>query len=150
MKFAYNFVVAAPVNQVWKLLDDVPRAAQLMPGIESVKPHGQDTYEGTLRVRIGPMGFNLTGLIHVLTDRELGKWRITAQAEDPRIGGGVAADIGIEISEPSDTETAVYLNADVNFLGRLGQLGQPIIKKKSDAMVQEFIENLKQAILDSD
>mgnify|MGYP001365470082 CR=1 FL=1 len=150
MKFAYNFVVEAPVEQVWKLLDDVPRAAQLMPGIESVKPNGTDTYEGTLRVRIGPMGFNLTGLIHVSADRELGHWRTKAQAEDSRIGGGVAADIGIEISEPSTSETAISLNADVNFLGRLGQLGQPIIKKKSDAMVQEFTENLKKAILELD
>jgi len=148
MKFTYNFVVEAPIEQVWKLLDDVPRAARLMPGIESVKPHGQDTYEATLRVRIGPMGFDLTGLIHLSTDRNLGKWRITAQAEDPRIGGGIAANIETEISQPSSDETAICLNADVNFLGRFGQLGQPLIKKKSDAMVQEFTENLRKAILD--
>ena len=36
--------------------------------------------------------------------------------------------------------------ADVSFSGRLGQLGQPLIKKKADDMVQEFAEGLKRAV----
>ena len=36
--------------------------------------------------------------------------------------------------------------ADVHFLGRLGTLGQPLIKRKADEMIQAFSENLRQAV----
>ena len=36
--------------------------------------------------------------------------------------------------------------ADVQFSGRLAELGQPLIKKKADAFVAEFTQNLQKAI----
>ena len=33
--------------------------------------------------------------------------------------------------------------ADLQFSGRLGELGQPLIRRKADAMLEEFTENLQ-------
>ena len=69
-------------------------------------------------------------------DREAGTWRLKAQADDRRIGGGVASTVETVISEPAPGQTQMRVGADVQFSGRLGQLGQPLIKKKADDMVQ--------------
>jgi len=38
------------------------------------------------------------------------------------------------------------LIADVQFSGRLAELGQPLIKRKADSFVQEFAQNLRKAL----
>lgn len=145
MKFDFDVSVDAPQERVWAILSDIPRVAQLMPGIQSVELQPDGTYVGMIRIRIGPMGFNLAGVVTVEEDRDAGKWSMKAQAQDPRIGGGVTSTVETLISEPSPGSTRMQVSADVQFSGRLGQLGQPLIKKKADSMIKEFTENLKKA-----
>jgi carbon monoxide dehydrogenase subunit G len=38
------------------------------------------------------------------------------------------------------------VTADVHLSGRLGELGQPLIRRKADAMVREFAENVREAL----
>ena len=146
VKFTYNVIVEAPQDRVWAILSDVPQAASLMPGVESVELQADGTYMGVVRVRVGPIGFNLAGRVEVDQDREAGTWRLKALAEDRRIGGGVASTVETVVSEPAPGQTQMSVSADVQFSGRLGQLGQPLIKKKADDMVQEFAEGLKRAV----
>jgi carbon monoxide dehydrogenase subunit G len=39
------------------------------------------------------------------------------------------------------------MDTDAQIMGRIGEFGQPLIRKKADQMVGEFAENLKKAIL---
>ena len=146
MKFSYDVAVDAPQDRVWAILSNVPQAALLMPGVQSVEQQPDGSYRGMVRVRVGPIGFNLAGRVEVDQDREAGTWRLKALAEDRRIGGGVASTVETVVSEPAPGQTQMRVSADVQFSGRLGQLGQPLIKKKADDMVQEFAEGLKRAV----
>ena len=93
MKFEYVLAIPIDDESVWRILEDIPRVALLMPGVDSVEAFGEGTYKGNLRIRIGPMSFNLAGVIGITIDRSLGKWTLKAQAEDPKIGGGVLSTI---------------------------------------------------------
>ena len=146
MKFTYDVIVEAPQDRVWAILSDVPQAASLLPGVEAVEQQPDGSYTGTVRVRVGPIGINLAGRMEVDQDRAAGTWRLKAQADDRRIGGGVASTVETVVSEPAPGRTQMSVSADVQFSGRLGQLGQPLIKKKADDMVQEFAEGLKRAV----
>ncbi len=146
MKFDYDVAIDAPQDLVWELLSDIPRASELMPGVQDVVLQPDGTYTGTVRIRVGPIGFNLAGSVAVEEDRVAGTWSMKSQAQDPRIGGGVTSTVDTIITEPSPGSTRMQLSADVQFSGRLGQLGQPLIKKKADSMVKEFTENLKKAV----
>ena len=146
MKFSYDVIVDAPQDRVWAILSDVPQAATLLPGVEGVEQQADGKYTGTVRVRVGPIGINLAGRMEVDQNREAGTWRLKAQADDRRIGGGVASTVETVVSEPAPGQTQMSVSADVQFSGRLGQLGQPLIKKKADDMVQEFAEGLKRAV----
>ena len=145
MKFEYNVDVDASQDRVWAILSDIPSASSLMPGVQSVEQQPDGTYTGTIRVRVGPIGFNLVGAVAINENRDAGKWSMTSQAQDSRIGGGVFTKVEATITEPSTGSTQMQVNADVQFSGKLGQLGQPLIKKKADSMVKEFTENLRKA-----
>ena len=43
-------------------------------------------------------------------------------------------------------ETELVVETDVNILGKIGEFGQPIIRKKADQMLQEFVENIKRQL----
>ena len=148
MKFEYTLDIPVENGRVWELLEDVPRVARLMPGIDSVEPFEENTYKGILRLRIGPMNFNLSGIIRIDIDRTLERWTVKAQAQDPKIGGGVLSTIETTVSQTSTTSTELTVNADIQFSGRMGQLGQSIIRKRADSMVHEFTENLKNTLLE--
>ena len=147
MKFEYVLAIPIDDESVWRILEDIPRVALLMPGVDSVEASGENTYKGNLRIGIGPMSFNLAGAIGITIDRSLGKWTLKAQAEDPKIGGGVLSTIQTTVSQEDSTSTRLTVQADIQFSGRVGQLGQAIVRKRADSMVQEFTENLKRTLL---
>ncbi len=117
-----------------------------MPDVSDVKQQGDGSYGGTMRIRIGPIGLNLAGTIDVQQDDELGLWNMKASAQDRRVGGGLQATIRVELVESSPTASELSVTADVQLLGRLGQLGQPLIKRKANSTIQAFAENLKAAV----
>ena len=68
------------------------------------------------------------------------------RARDKRVGGGVQASIEVILVERDEDKSELSVKTDVQFIGRLGDLGQPLIKRKADSTIQEFAENLRLAV----
>jgi carbon monoxide dehydrogenase subunit G len=145
MKFEHKISIPAPRAKVQAFLDDFEKAALCLPGVEAVKDLGDGSYEGRVRVKVGPLGFNMTGKARPERGPG-GSWTVHGEGKDARIGAGVKAALEAQSVETGPDATEVQISADVQFSGALAGLGQPLIKKKADAMVQEFAENLRKAI----
>jgi carbon monoxide dehydrogenase subunit G len=63
VKFQQKAVIPVGREPLWEFLMDVPKVAKSLPGVDSVRQIDETTYEGTLKVRVGPIGLNLTGKI---------------------------------------------------------------------------------------
>ncbi len=146
MNFEHRLIIDASRDAVWAVLSDFPRAASLMPDVGEVRRSEDGGYEGTMRVRVGPIGLNLSGTIHIEQDDDKGRWSMKAGAQDRRVGGGVQARIDVTLAELSPKSSELNIKADVQLLGRLGQLGQPLIKRKAESTIRQFAENLKAAV----
>jgi carbon monoxide dehydrogenase subunit G len=126
---------------------DVPRVAQSLPGVESVKELDPNTYEGTLKVRVGPIALNLAGKIIVeQRDRENWKAALRAEAADRMAAGAVRGRTAMQLRELGPSQTELIVDSDVNILGKIGEFGQPIIRKKADQMLTEFVQNIKKQL----
>lgn len=146
MKFESSVTVDAPRETLWAYLSDFPKASLCLPGVSDVVELADGSYEGTLRMRVGPISLNLSGTVNVTQDEAQGQWRMEAKARDGRIGGGLQAKVDANLTEPTPGKSELRVEADVQFMGRLGQLGLPLIRRKADATIAEFAENLKQAV----
>jgi carbon monoxide dehydrogenase subunit G len=146
MRFDHVVRVPAAKETVRAFLDDVPRAAKCLPGVEDVKAIEPDVYEGRVRVRIGPLGLNIAGKAKLERSDNADAWRLQGEGRDGRAGAGVRAALEAHLAALSPDETEVKLTGDVQLSGRLAELGQPLIKRKADAMVQEFGQNLRKAL----
>ena len=146
MKFERRLDIEASRSSLWAILSDFPRASRCLPGVEDVKDLGDGKYEGTIKVRVGPVGLRLAGTIEVHQDETAGRWKMQARAQDRKVGGGVRAIIEAALSEQSPSESELWVSADVQFMGRLGEMGQPLIRRKAETAINEFADNLKKAV----
>jgi carbon monoxide dehydrogenase subunit G len=143
MKFERSLVVPVGREKLWDLVMDVVRVGKCFPGVEQVTAQDDQRYEGMMRVRVGPVTLNMAGTILVLEqDRE--RWHASMRLEgtDRRIGGSVRGSMQLDLTERSAAETELQVSSDVSFLGKLGELGQPIIRRKADSVIKEFASNL--------
>ncbi len=148
MKFNQRAVIAVAREPLWDFLMDVPKVAQSLPGVEKIEQLDPDTYQGTLKVRVGPISINLQGKI-VVEQRDRDNWRATlrADASDRLAAGAVRAKTTMELKDLSATETELLVDTDVSIMGKIGEFGQPIIRRKADAMLKEFVENIKKQLV---
>lgn len=147
MNFEHSAVIAAPKAKVWAFLMDVPKVSTCVPGVQDVKPLDGDTYEGTLKVRVGPIGLTLAGKITMdVRDEAAGKAEMTAAAADRKVGGGVQAKMGMQLEELAANEVKLTISTNANVMGKIGEFGQPVIRKKAEQMMAEFTENVKKQV----
>lgn len=147
MRTEHTVRVDAPRERVWALLMDIPQAALLVPGVGNVAPAGTDpeTYRGSIRVQVGPVRLALDGEVRVIArDDAAGTAAVRLDGADSRLGGGVRADVRLEMSGSLPTE--VRIATDITVLGRIGELGQPLMKRKADQVMAEFGRNLQRAL----
>jgi len=60
--------------------------------------------------------------------------------------GAVNGKTTMSLKEISANQTELVVETDVNILGKIGEFGQPIIRKKADSMLKEFVENIKKQL----
>lgn len=147
MIFEHRSRVPVPIERLWEFMGDIPVVSRCLPGVEMFTSSGSDEYRGVIQVRVGPIGLHLEGKITVgERDREQRVASMTAEAQDARIIGGVTAKLTMRLLSLGDRETELTVRTDAAVLGKLGEFGQPIIRKSVDRMMQRFVENLVHAI----
>ena len=144
MKLDHRVTVDAPRAAVWSVLMDLPVAARCVPGTRDVAPEG-DGVRGTLDVRVGPIKLALAGAVAIESrDQAAGTARLRADAEDQRLGGAVRAFVDLAVS--GDNPTELRMTSDVAILGRLGELGQPLIARQADKVLAGFADCLRRTV----
>ena len=147
MKLENRCLVPADIQRTWDLLMDIPRVAACVPGMEEVVQEEDGSYKASMRVRVGPMGLTLAGTLQVLEqDPSKGEARFLIEASDRKVGGAVRADLLIQLRSDDGNQTELVLNTDTTFIGRLGELGQPLIRRKANNTMEEFARNLAQQL----
>ena len=144
MKLEHRVAVDASRAKVWAVLMDLPVAARCVPGTREVAPDGEGV-RGTLDVRVGPVKLALGGTVAIESRNEAaGTARLRADAEDRRIGGSVRALVDLAVS--GDAPTELRITTDVAILGRIGELGQPLIARQAEKVLAGFAECLRATV----
>ena len=146
MKIEQESEVSASRDRIWSVLEDVPRAAALIPGVKDVEATGNDTYSGIMQVGVGPMKLNLQGELRATQNRDDYTWRIEGQANDRRLGGGLRVIVDAAIAEAGAERSSLKVATDIQFMGRVGTLGQPLIRSKANSQMKDFIKNLEKEL----
>jgi uncharacterized protein len=144
-------VIQAPVDRVWDFTEDIPALGRCLPGIQSVERVDDETYLGGIKVKVGPIQVNLEGKIHIAElNRDALRARMDVEAADKRIRGAVNAKSTIQLESLPDGTTAAAIHTDAAILGKLGEFGQAVMKKKANQIIEQFARNVSTAIAEQE
>ncbi|SRR5579885_1765063 len=147
MKFEQNCVIPASRPKLWDFLTDIPKVAKCLPGVEEVHSEEEGKYSGILALKVGVIKLKMSGKIII---EEMNAEQHTAtmavQAADHRITGLVQGKMTMKLDEVSAEQTKLIVGTDISLFGKIGEFGQPIIRKKADKMMEEFAGNVAKSV----
>jgi carbon monoxide dehydrogenase subunit G len=133
-------------DRVWDFVMDVPSMAKCIPGCAGVEDLGNNRYKAVVKIKVGPIGLALASEISIVEKDEANRTAsLLVEAADKRVGGAVKATMSMKLT-PLGDGSKLEVSTDANVMGRIGDFGQPIIRKKADQTLQEVAENLRRAL----
>ena len=147
MKFEQTIdLPGASPDKVWAFVMDVPSMAKCIPGCDGVEDLGDDKYKAVVKIKVGPIGLALASQISIVEKDEVNKTAsLLVEAADKRVGGAVKATMSMKLT-PEGEGTKLEVSTDANVMGRIGDFGQPVIRKKADQTLQEVAANLRKEL----
>jgi uncharacterized protein len=145
VKINNEFTVSVPVEQAWDIMLDLERVAPCLPGA-AIQGSEDDEYQGTMKVKIGPITANYKGTVKVEeADEENHRAVMQATGRDARGQGTASATIVSTLQEEGD-DTRVKVETDMKLTGRAAQFGRGIAQDVATKMLTQFAECLEREI----
>jgi uncharacterized protein len=138
---ATNRAAPVPVSALWDFLGDIPSVATCMPGATLTKTVDESTYEGLVKVGIGPLTMNYTGTV-TIEERDEAEHtvRLLAAGRDRRGSGTAKAHITARLL-PARDGTKLRVDSDVSLTGRVAALGRGV-NDVAASLFAEFADRL--------
>ena len=148
MKINNEFTVSAPVDKAWEMVLDLERVTPCLPGAALTGSSG-DGYEGTMKVKIGPITANYKGTVKIEeADEANHRAVVEATGRDAR-GQGTASATIVATMQEENGKTNVQVETDMKLTGRAAQFGRGIAQDVAAKMLGRFADCLEREMLGS-
>jgi carbon monoxide dehydrogenase subunit G len=132
--------------EVFAALLDVERVATCMPGSRLLGKVDDNTYEGEVKVKIGPLGVAYTGTVRFLeVDREARTAVLKASGREQHGQGNADAHVTARVV-PDGTGSKVTIETDLMIRGKVAQFGRGVIGEVSQKLIGQFAGNMEQLL----
>jgi carbon monoxide dehydrogenase subunit G len=146
VKLTNSFHIDRPVPEVYDAFLDVERIATCMPGSRLLGEPEPGTYEGEVKVKVGPLGVAYTGQFTVLEADEANRvLTMRAKGREQRGAGNADAHIVAAMTEDGGG-TKVAIDTDLSIRGKVAQFGRGVIGDVTDEIMQAFARNVEQML----
>lgn len=140
MRFVGEILVPAPREAVFDKLRDARFFASCVEGVRDLTEQDETHYTAVLETRVAYINikFNISVEITELTPQ-----RVAAKVEGAPIGliGRLTATSVADLAEHGSHTQVSYI-IDTTLTGKLGSLGQPVMKSKAKEMERQFAARL--------
>ncbi len=143
MNVSGDYVFEGGQELVWGVLLDPEVLRSVLPGCEKLELVGEDSYEGDLQVKVGPV----QGKFHARIDLEDVEkpHSYTLKVDGRGAPGFVNATGRLKLMAAGD-RTNVSYEGDARVGGRLASVGQRLIESSAKAIIQESMDGLNNAV----
>jgi carbon monoxide dehydrogenase subunit G len=144
MNVSGEITVRAERDAVFDKIQDARFFASCLEGVSDLTEIDPTHYTATLETKIAYMRFKFK--VSVEASRLERPGLIEAKIEGTPLGivGRLSATSVTTLTEVGD-ETKISYVVDMSLTGKLGSIGQPVLKSKARDMERQFAENLRAA-----
>jgi carbon monoxide dehydrogenase subunit G len=137
-----EFVVEAPIEPTWETLLDLERVAGCLPGATIEPAEEPGTYQGSMKVKLGPVTMNYKGTARLESVDEPTRTAVFAvQGKETRGQGSASATIRNHLVEENGS-TRVLVETELSVTGRPAQFGRGIMQDVAASMLGDFSKRL--------
>jgi carbon monoxide dehydrogenase subunit G len=148
MELTNEFVVERPIDETWKIINDLEFIAPCMPGAQLTEIEG-DEYRGLVKIKVGPISAKYKGKASFISQDEVAKVsKLSAEGRDPRNGNANAVITATMSEVPSGT--LVVIHTDLALVGKVASFGRGAIEDVSKKLLTMFSDNLRDKLAKTD
>lgn len=130
-------------GQLWSVLWDVPRMVGCLPGCSDAREiEAHRRYEARMSQRVGPISLSVPMEIMITDAVEPSRLALEAKGRDRLLGANVSMAVTLAVM-PREGGSRMRIEAEGRILGKLGALGQGVIQRKAEELIDEFGQRLR-------
>jgi carbon monoxide dehydrogenase subunit G len=138
-----SFTVPTSVDEAWAVLLDIPRVAPCMPGAVLDGAVDDSTYQGRVKVKLGPIAMTYRGTVTLdEVDEAARRISLTAKGRELRGAGTANATATATLTEAAAGTTEVVVVTSLDLTGRPAQFGRGVLNDVSEKLIGQFAANL--------
>jgi carbon monoxide dehydrogenase subunit G len=141
-----EITAAVDRSTAFAIVRDPVRLARCIPGCTDLREVAPNRYTAVLTSRVAFMTLSFKVTIDVTKIEPPAALEATITGDAVALSGHVVATARLNLADTSDRRTTVRYATEVSLTGRLGSLGQPVLRATSAKLAREFGENLKAEI----
>ncbi len=152
MDLSHSFTVPTSLDATWEHFQDIGALAECFPGAQvtavGADDDGAPTFEGTCKVKLGPIALVYTGSGKFVERDEAGKrFVVDAKGRDKRGNGTAGAKVTVTMAPAGSGEsTQVDVVTDLAITGKPAQFGRGVMQDVSDKLLGQFVSCLEQRL----
>ncbi len=143
MKLEGSHTFNAPRDEVWEALLDPDVLRSALPGCEELKQVGENEYEATLNVRVGPVQGRFKGGVRLSELNPPESYRISVDGQGAP--GFVKGEGAVTLEEDAGT-TVMHYSGEGQVGGRLASVGQRLLDSTAKSLTRQGLESVDNRI----
>lgn len=146
MEMTSSRTIPAPVETVWKALNDPATLKACIPGCETIEPDGENAYRIALAARVGPVAAKFTGRLQLADIEPPHGYTLSFDGQ-----GGAAGFANGEARvslAPAENGAATVLSYTVKAQvgGKIAQIGSRLVDGAAQKLADDFFARFSDAV----
>jgi carbon monoxide dehydrogenase subunit G len=146
MKLSSQFSVPATPERVFPLFLDPDVMRRCIPGCEELLRVDEMNFRGRLVNVVAHVRFNATFSARVESIDPPHLVTAVLKGEDNRLGSSIKIDALLGVRSVDETASLVDYELDVALWGKLGRLGESIVRRRTAEVQEQFVERFSAAV----
>ena len=145
MKYQGKVSLQATAETVWDVVLDIEQFADCMPGMQDLVKIDDRTFEGGMSAKVGPVAGDIRFRSQIVDVDPHVSLTAHVEGEDSLTKSTMTSDITMTLA-PDGTSTELAYVAEVNIKGRLGIVGDMILRATGVQVIEEFFNRLRKKV----
>ena len=135
-----------PAQKAWDFLIDINKFSTCLPGIDEVHQIDDKTFDGVISAAVGPISGKFNFRSTILESKPPEQMVVRTEGMDSVTKSTVNADMTVDLRRVSDAASRMDYKADVKIKGRLGILGDMVLRATATLILEEFKKRLHKGL----
>ncbi|MDH4413817.1 MAG: carbon monoxide dehydrogenase subunit G [Rhizobium sp.] len=137
--------IEAPVETVWRALNDPEILRRAIPGCESLEKTSDTQMSARVVLKIGPIKAKFEGAVELQNLNPPYSYTISGEGKGG-LAGFAKGGADVTLTEEEDGATLLTYTVKAEVGGKIAQLGSRLIESTSKKLAGEFFSNFSSAV----